>query len=93
MKLFLVAVEQIKEVRLGGRSPRSGPAGGEPAASIADEIPDDCLFTLVFGDAYDSLDLIAATADEANIWVTGLMALAAGNCRKEYAHINLNVCM
>lgn len=77
-----VYVDQIKEVRLGGKSPRLG-STGEAATSIADEIPDDCMFTLVFGDAYDSLDLIASSADEANIWMTGLMALAAGNCRKE----------
>lgn len=42
---------------------------------IAGVYPDECAFSIIFGDAYDSMDLIATTPDEANIWVSGLTCL------------------
>lgn len=38
---------------------------------------EDCVFSIIYGDAYESLDLVASTADEANFWVTGLSMLVA----------------
>jgi hypothetical protein len=32
---------------------------------------------VIYGDSYDSLDLVASTADEANFWVTGISMLMA----------------
>jgi hypothetical protein len=39
---------------------------------VAGIYPDECAFSIIYGDNFDSLDLIANTPDEANIWVTGL---------------------
>ncbi|KIH50395.1 hypothetical protein ANCDUO_19526 [Ancylostoma duodenale] len=38
---------------------------------------DECLFSVIYGDDYETLDLVASCADDANIWVTGLMALTS----------------
>ena len=50
--------------------------------NIALHFPDDCAFSVIFGEAYETLDLVAATPDEANIWVTGLSYLIGGNRSK-----------
>ncbi|KAI6241512.1 Phospholipase C and C2 calcium-dependent membrane targeting domain containing protein [Aphelenchoides fujianensis] len=38
---------------------------------------DECAFSIIYGATYECLDLIALTPDDANIWVTGLMALTS----------------
>ncbi len=38
---------------------------------------DECAFSVIYGDEFECLDLMAATPEEANIWVTGLTHLAA----------------
>jgi len=40
----------------------------------------DCTFSVIHGDDFASLDLIAASAEEANIWVIGLNALLGSQC-------------
>uniref|UniRef100_A0A183BZK0 Phosphoinositide phospholipase C n=1 Tax=Globodera pallida TaxID=36090 RepID=A0A183BZK0_GLOPA len=68
-----VAIEAIKEVRVGWNSEllRITEAG------IAAEIQEECAFSIIHGDDYECLDLIALNAGDANVWVTGLMALAS----------------
>uniref|UniRef100_A0A914Z205 Phosphoinositide phospholipase C n=1 Tax=Panagrolaimus superbus TaxID=310955 RepID=A0A914Z205_9BILA len=39
---------------------------------------EECAFSIIYGDDYMCLDLIALSPDDANIWVTGLMALTSG---------------
>lgn len=39
------------------------------------DVPPECAFSIVYGDNYETLDLIANSPDEANIWVTGLTFL------------------
>lgn len=39
---------------------------------------EECAFSIIHGDDHECLDLIALNAGDANIWVTGLMALASG---------------
>ena len=36
---------------------------------------EDCCFSLIVGPNYDTIDLVAKSSDEANIWVTGLRLL------------------
>ncbi|KAL3095460.1 hypothetical protein niasHS_007559 [Heterodera schachtii] len=69
-----IAIEAIKEVRVGWNSEllRITEAG------IAAEIQEECAFSIIHGDEYECLDLIALNAGDANVWVTGLMALASG---------------
>jgi hypothetical protein len=40
-----------------------------------DEVPEDCAFSIIHGDNFIVLDLIANTPDDANIWITGLRCL------------------
>jgi len=64
-----VPVFQIKEVRSGKTTEAL------KNREIAGIYPDECAFSIVFGDNFESMDLIANTPDEANIWVTGLTCL------------------
>ena len=36
---------------------------------------EDCCFSLIVGPNYESIDLVATSSDEANIWITGLRLL------------------
>lgn len=45
---------------------------------IAGHYSDECAFSIIYGDNFDTMDLIANTPDEANIWVTGLTCLITG---------------
>ena len=40
-----------------------------------DDIPEDCAFSIIHGDDFIVLDLIAHSSDDANIWITGLRCL------------------
>ncbi len=40
-----------------------------------DDIPEDCAFSIIHGDNFIVLDLIANSPDDANIWITGLRCL------------------
>lgn len=65
----------IKEVRSGKTT------DALKNKEIAGIYPDECAFSIVYGDNFESMDLIANTADEANIWVTGLTCLINTNTR------------
>ena len=45
---------------------------------VAGHYPDECAFSIIYSDSYDTMDLIANTPDEVNIWVTGLTCLISG---------------
>ncbi|XP_068201247.1 inactive phospholipase C-like protein 1 isoform X1 [Palaemon carinicauda] len=62
-------IEHIKEIRTG-RNCESLRNRDIPCSYNEERI-----FSILYGDSYDSLDLIAHTPEEANIWVTGLNAL------------------
>ena len=66
---ILVSVASVKEVRSGKTT------DALKNKDIAGIYPDECAFSIVFGDNFESMDLIANTPDEANIWVTGLTCL------------------
>ena len=72
MCAVLVLISQIKEIRVGKNTDVL--RNKELEASWQDA----CIFSVIFGENFESLDLIANSADEANIWVTGLTYLTTG---------------
>ncbi|XP_072022051.1 inactive phospholipase C-like protein 1 [Amphiura filiformis] len=71
-----ILVEAIKEVRIGKNTDTFR------ARESTMEFPEDCAFSVIFGDHFETLDLVASSADEANIWVTGLSYLTGGKKNK-----------
>lgn len=72
--LFIVTIDSIKEVRFGKTTER--------LREHAQQFENESLFSIIYTNGnndYASLDLVASTADEANIWVTGLSCLIAGH--------------
>ena len=67
-----VRVQEIHEVRSGKNSEVF------LAVDTAEHFPEECAFSIVYGDDYQTLDLVAATTEEANIWCTGLRCLISG---------------
>ncbi|MEE6489983.1 hypothetical protein FKM82_015755 [Ascaphus truei] len=61
----------IKEIRLGKNTETFRNNG------LADQISEDCAFSVIHGENYESLDLVANSADVANIWVSGLRYLVS----------------
>lgn len=70
-----IAIDSIKEVRVGWNSELLRIT----ETAVTPEINEECAFSIIHGDDYECLDLIALNAGDANIWVTGLMALANGS--------------
>ena len=72
--LDLVTIDSIKEIRLGKTTER--------LREYAQQFENESLFSIIYTDEnndYTSLDLVASSADETNIWVTGLSCLIAGH--------------
>ena len=42
---------------------------------VRDDIQEDCAFSIIYSDSFETLNLVAFSPDEANIWVTGLRCL------------------
>ena len=70
-----VPIDQIKEVRVGKNTDVL--RNHDVAGSYADE----CAFSIIYGDSFETMDLIANSPDEAIIWVTGLTCLISGKIR------------
>lgn len=64
-----IDIKSVKEVRTGKNTDIFRSNG------IYDQISEDCAFSVIYGDNYESLDLVANSADIANIWVTGIRYL------------------
>ncbi|CAH2282737.1 inactive phospholipase C 2 [Pelobates cultripes] len=64
-----IDIKSVKEVRNGKNTDIFRSNG------IYDQISEDCAFSIIYSDNYESLDLVANSADVANIWVTGLRYL------------------
>ncbi|XP_026523727.1 inactive phospholipase C-like protein 1 isoform X1 [Notechis scutatus] len=64
-------ISAIKEIRLGKNTETFRNNG------LADQISEDCAFSIIHGENYESLDLVANSADVANIWVSGLQYLVS----------------
>ncbi|XP_065351230.1 inactive phospholipase C-like protein 2 isoform X1 [Cloeon dipterum] len=65
----IVNIDSIKEIRAGKNTEvlRN--------RDISAHHLEDCAFSILYGDNFESLDLVAPSSEEANIWVTGLNAL------------------
>ncbi|XP_070995103.1 inactive phospholipase C-like protein 2 isoform X2 [Oncorhynchus clarkii lewisi] len=64
-----IAVPSIREVRTG-RNTETFRTNG-----VYDQISEDCAFSIIYGETYEALDLVANSAEVANVWVTGLRYL------------------
>ncbi|XP_038635780.1 inactive phospholipase C-like protein 2 isoform X1 [Scyliorhinus canicula] len=66
-----IEIKSIKEVRLGKKTAVLRSNG------ISDQFSDECAFSIIYGDNYESLDLVASSADIVNTWVMGLRYLVS----------------
>ncbi|KAJ0003603.1 hypothetical protein NQD34_008701 [Periophthalmus magnuspinnatus] len=64
-----ISLDSVKEVRTGRNTETFRCSG------VYEQISEDCAFSIIYGELYDSLDLVAHSAEVANIWVTGLRYL------------------
>lgn len=80
---FAVVIDQIKEIRVGKNTDVLR------CREIDGNYQEACVFSIIFGDSFQSLDLIANTPDEANIWVTGLTFLTTSKNRTGQSQFTL----
>ncbi|KAJ4928337.1 hypothetical protein JOQ06_016129 [Pogonophryne albipinna] len=64
-----ISLSSIREVRTGRNTETFRTSG------VYEQISEDCVFSIIYGEMYESLDLVANSAEVANIWVTGLRYL------------------
>ncbi|XP_051774791.1 inactive phospholipase C-like protein 2 [Erpetoichthys calabaricus] len=64
-------IKAIKEVRLGKKTPVLRSNG------LSDQFPEECAFSIIYGENYESLDLVASSTDVVNTWVMGLRYLVS----------------
>lgn len=68
-----VSIRSVREVRPGKNTEVM------KNKEMASTYSEDCIFSVIHGDDFESLDLIALSPEEANIWVTGLNFLIGVN--------------
>lgn len=68
-----LSIRSIREIRMG----KSTDVLRDK--EVAGCYSEDCVFSIVYGENFESLDLVATTPDEANFWVAGLNMLIAAN--------------
>eukprot|EP00062_Callorhinchus_milii_P027245 gi/632990308/ref/XP_007884109.1/ PREDICTED: inactive phospholipase C-like protein 2 [Callorhinchus milii] len=66
-----IDIKSIKEVRLGKKTPVLRSNG------ISEQFAEECAFSVIYGENYESLDLVAGSADTVNTWVMGLRYLVS----------------
>ncbi|AWP21838.1 putative inactive phospholipase C-like protein 2 [Scophthalmus maximus] len=64
-----ISLASMREVRTGRNTETFRTSG------VYEQISEDCAFSIIYGDVYENLDLVANSAEVANIWVTGLRYL------------------
>uniref|UniRef100_A0A673B9M0 Phosphoinositide phospholipase C n=1 Tax=Sphaeramia orbicularis TaxID=375764 RepID=A0A673B9M0_9TELE len=64
-----ISLASVREVRTGRNTETFRTSG------VYEQISEDCAFSIIYGEMYESLDLVANSAEVANIWVTGLRYL------------------
>ncbi|TKR78166.1 hypothetical protein L596_019020 [Steinernema carpocapsae] len=69
-----ISIDSIREIRVGRNTEVL-----RATENCIGDMQEECAFSIIYGEDYECLDLIAMTADDANIWVTGLMALTSGH--------------
>ncbi|XP_067055342.1 inactive phospholipase C-like protein 1 [Acropora muricata] len=63
-----ISVDMINEIRCGKNTDVF-------REMERDDFQDDCAFSIIYNDRFETLNLVAYSPDEANIWVTGLRCL------------------
>lgn len=59
-------------------------------SGVYEQISEDCAFSIIYGEIYESLDLVANSSEVANIWVTGLRygsRLTLHTCKLQYVPV------
>ncbi|VDN22470.1 unnamed protein product [Gongylonema pulchrum] len=74
-----VAVDSIKEVRVGRTTELL-----RAMENYATEMQEECAFSIIHGDQYECLDLIAKTPEDAKIWITGLVSLTSSSRAEQF---------
>ncbi|XP_069694036.1 inactive phospholipase C-like protein 2 isoform X2 [Periplaneta americana] len=69
----IVPIDSIREIRVGKNTEVLR------TRDLSSGHTEDCAFSILYGDDFESLDLVASTPEEANIWVTGLNALVGAH--------------
>ncbi|XP_077108246.1 inactive phospholipase C-like protein 2 [Ranitomeya variabilis] len=64
-------IKSIREVRVGKKTPVLRSNG------LSDQFPEECAFSIIYGENYESLDFVASSADIVNTWVMGLRYLVS----------------
>lgn len=64
--MLTVPIKSIREVRRGKNTDVL------KNSDITGTYKEDCTFSIIYGDDFETIDLIALSSTEANIWVTGL---------------------
>ncbi|GMR41774.1 hypothetical protein PMAYCL1PPCAC_11969, partial [Pristionchus mayeri] len=72
-----ISIDSIREVRVGRNTELL-----RASESALNDLQEECTFSVIYGDEYECLDLVADSADDANIWVTGLIALTSNRLEK-----------
>jgi hypothetical protein len=96
--LCAVPIDQIKEIRIGKNTEtlraidtqgvfNDLQVTGCACVCARTLTQDECAFSVIYGDFCECLDLIANSPEEANIWVTGLMALTAGVHKRRWSKL------
>lgn len=65
---FPVSIDTVKEIRCGKNTDVF-------REMDRDDFQEDCAFSIIYSDNFETLNLVAYSPDEANIWVTGLRCL------------------
>lgn len=74
-----VAIKAIKEVRTGKSTEVMR------NKDVNSSVSEDCVFSIIFGDDFESLDLMSPSPEEANIWVTGInFLISSTKCRSTF---------
>jgi len=78
--IFSVPIDTIKEIRCGKNTDVF-------REMDRDDFQEDCAFSIIYSDSFETLNLVAYSPDEANIWVTGLRCLLdSDKGKEEYIH-------
>ncbi|PFX30571.1 Inactive phospholipase C-like protein 1 [Stylophora pistillata] len=64
----IVSIDTVKEIRCGKNTDVF-------REMDRDDFQEDCAFSIIYSDNFETLNLVAYSPDEANIWVTGLRCL------------------
>lgn len=76
-----VPIKCIREIRQGKNTELL------KSPDLVDTYSEDCSFSIMVGEDFESIDLIAASSEEANVWITGLnFLIGLAKCKFIFIH-------